>query len=131
MADINATVDNKYRNLFLSTFAEVQLPIKGLTYRTNFGYNYRTSFSGSYYGRNTLSGKNVEGSASISNTHYWDYTWENIVNYNLQIKKHKIDLTGLYSLQQTSNQTSSQTAQCFVNDDSEYHNMAAGEKIRK
>lgn len=131
MADINATVDNKYRNLFLSTFAEVQLPIKGLTYRTNFGYNYRTSFSGSYYGRNTLSGKNVEGSASISNTHYWDYTWENIVNYNLQIKKHKIDLTGLYSLQQTSNQTSSQTAQCFVNDDSEYHNMAAGEKNQK
>ena len=131
MADINATVDNKYRNLFLSTFAEVQLPIKGLTYRTNFGYNYRTSFSGSYYGRNTLSGKNVEGSASISNTHYWDYTWENIVNYNLQIKKHKIDLTGLYSLQQTSNQTSSQTAQCFVNDDSEYHNMAAGGKNQK
>ncbi len=131
MADINATVDNKYRNLFLSTFAEVQLPIKGLTYRTNFGYNYRTSFSGSYYGRNTLSGKNVEGSASISNTHYWDYTWENIVNYNLQIKKHKIDLTGLYSLQQTFNQTSSQTAQCFVNDDSEYHNMAAGEKNQK
>ena len=29
MSDINATVDNEYRNLFLSAFAEVQPPING------------------------------------------------------------------------------------------------------
>lgn len=131
MANINATTDNEYRNLFLSVFAEVQLPIKGLSYRTNFGYNYRNGFEGSYYGRNTLNGKNSEGSASIKNTQYWDYTWENLVNYSYQFRKHKIDLTGLFSMQQTSNQNAQQSATYFVNDDSEYHNMNAGERNQK
>lgn len=131
MSDINATVDNEYRNLFLSAFAEVQLPIKGLSYRTNFGYNYRSGFEGSYYGRNTLSGKNVDGMATVKNSHYYDYTWENLINYNRQFGKHKIDLTGLFSLQQTSDKTSEQSAECFVNDDSEYYNMEMGEKNQK
>lgn len=128
MANINATTDNRYRNLFLSAFAEIKLPVKGLSYRTNFGYNYRNSFEGSYYGRNTLSGKNSEGSASIYNRQYTDYTWENLVNYNNQFGKHKLDLTGLFSMQQTSDQNANQSADCFVNDDSEYNNMNAGEK---
>lgn len=131
MANIDAVTDNNYRNLFLSSFAEVQFPIKGLSYRTNFGYNYRTSFEGSYYGRNTLNGKNVDGKASIVNRHYWDYTWENLINYNNQFGKHKLDLTGLFSMQQTSDQKAEQSAECFVNDDSDYHNMNAGEKNQK
>lgn len=131
MGNINATVDNKYRNLFLSGFAEIKLPVKGLSYRSNFGYNYRNSFNASYYGRNTFSGKSVDGSASIKNTQYSDYTWENLVNYSNQFGKHKLDLTGLFSMQQTSNQSAQQSADCFVNDDSEYHNMNAGEKNQK
>ena len=131
MANIDATVDNLYRNLFLSAFAEIQLPVKGLSYRSNFGYNYRNGFAGSYYGRNTLSGRTTDGSASIKNTQYWDYTWENLLNYNRQFGKHKIDLTGLFSMQQTSNQSAQQSAECFVNDDSEYYNMNAGEKNQK
>lgn len=131
MANIDATIDNLYRNLFLSAFAEIQLPVKGLSYRSNFGYNYRNGFEGSYYGRNTLSGKSVEGSASIKNTQYWDYTWENLINYDRQFGKHKLNLTGLFSMQQTSNQSAQQSAECFVNDDSEYHNMNAGEKQKQ
>lgn len=131
MGNINATVDNKYRNLFLSGFAEIKLPVKGLSYRSNFGYNYRNSFNASYYGRNTFSGKSVDGSASIKNTQYSDYTWENLINYSNQFGKHKLDLTGLFSMQQTSNQSAEQSADCFVNDDSEYHNMNAGEKNQK
>ena len=34
-------------------------------------------------------------------------------------------------MQQTSNQSAQQSADCFVNDDSEYHNMNAGEKNQK
>lgn len=131
MADIDAITDNYYRNLFLSGFVEIKLPVKGLSYRSNFGYNYRSGFSGSYYGRNTFSGKKVDGEASISNSHYWDYTWENIINYNRQFGKHKLDLTGLFSMQQTSDRSSSQSAESFVNDDSAYHNMNAGEKNQK
>ncbi len=131
MANINAVTDNEYRNIFVSSFAEIQLPVKGLSYRTNFGYNYRNYFEGSYYGRDTYSGSQVDGSASIMNRHYWDYTWENVVNYDRQFGKHKLNLTGLFSMQQTSDKKATQSADCFVNDDSAYHNMNAGEKNQK
>lgn len=128
MANISATNDKTSRNIFFSTFAEVQIPIDGLSFRTNFGYNYRNNFAGTYYGRNTLAGKQVNGSASIENTHYYDYTWENLLKYNKTFGKHKLDATALFSMQQTSKQESKQSGESFVNDDSEYHNMAGAEK---
>lgn len=131
MANINAITDKVYRNVFISTFAEIKLPVKGLSYRTNLGYNYRNKFEGSYYGRNTLSGKSKEGSATIKNEHYYDYTWENLINYNRIFGKHKVDATGLFSMQQTQKVNSEQSAECFVNDDSEYYNMNLGEKNQK
>ncbi len=131
MGNVNATTDNVQRNLFISSFAEIKLPIKGLKFRSNLGYNYRSKFQGSYYGRNTFSGKSVDGSASVKNEHYYDYTWENLLTYNNTFGKHKIDATGLFSVQETQTKTAQQDAECFVNDDSEYHNMNAGEKNQK
>lgn len=128
MADINAVDDKVSRNVFVSTFAEIKLPVKGLSFRTNFGYNYRNRTEGIYYGRNTVTGAAVNGSASIENRHYSDYTWENILKYERTVREHKFDVTGLFSMQQTSNETSEQSAESFVSDASEYHNMAAGEK---
>lgn len=128
LADMEATSDKTARNIFISTFAEAMLPIKGLSFRTNFGYNYRSKFEGEYYGRNTLSGKAKNGSASILNEHYWDYTWENLLKYTGEFGKHKIDATALFSMQQTSLEQSKQSGTSFVNDDSEYHNMAGAEE---
>lgn len=128
MANIDATTDKVHRNVFISSFAEIRFPIKGLSFRTNLGYNYRSKNEGYYYGRNTISGKSVEGFAQIYNQHYYDYTWENLLKYNQIFGKHKIDATGLFSVQETQSKTASQYAECFVNDDSEYYNMNAGEK---
>ncbi len=128
MANINAISDKVHRNIFISTFAEIKLPVKGLTFRTNLGYDYRSKNEGSYYGRNTLSGKSKDGIAKIFNEHYTDYTWENILKYNQTFGKHKIDATGLFSVQETKAQEATQSAETFVNDDSEYYNMNAGEK---
>ncbi|WP_288205692.1 TonB-dependent receptor [uncultured Parabacteroides sp.] len=128
LADLDATSDKTSRNIFVSTYAEAKLPIKGLSFRTNFGYNYRNKFEGSYYGRNTVTGKAKNGSAAIKNQHDWDYTWENVLKYELQVGKHKFDATGLFSMQQTSQEISEQKGTSFVNDDSEYHNMAGAEE---
>lgn len=128
LADLEATSDKTDRNIFVSTYADAKLPIKGLSFRTNFGYNYRSKFEGSYYGRNTLTGKAKNGSAAIKNQHDWDYTWENVLKYELQVGKHKFDATGLFSMQQTSQEISEQKGTSFVNDDSEYHNMAGAEE---
>ena len=126
-ANEKATSDKVTRNIFISTFAEAMLPVKGLSFRTNFGYNYRSKFEGEYYGRNTLTGRAQNGSAKILNQHYWDYTWENLLKYNREFGKHKIDATALFSMQQTNTQQSEQSGTSFVNDDSEYHNMAGAE----
>ena len=126
MSDCDAIEDKTNRNVFISTFADITLPVKGLSFRTNFGYNYRNNFVGTYYGRNTLTGSKVDGAASIENTHYWDYTWENILKYENTFGKHKIDATGLFSIQETSKQYSKQSAESFVNDEGGYHNMAGG-----
>lgn len=128
LADLEATSDKTARNIFISTYADAKLPIKGLSFRTNFGYNYRNKFEGSYYGRNTVTGKAKNGSAAIKNQHDWDYTWENVLKYKLQLGKHKFDATGLFSMQQTSQEISEQKGTSFVNDDSEYHNMAGAEE---
>lgn len=128
MSDCDAIEDKTNRNVFISTFADITLPVKGLSFRTNFGYNYRNNFVGTYYGRNTLTGSKVDGAASIENTHYWDYTWENILKYENTFGKHKINATGLFSIQETSKQYSKQSAESFVNDEGGYHNMAGGEK---
>lgn len=128
MVNVNADQDKTNRNFFLNTFAEIQTPLKGLVLRTNFGYNYRNSFTGTYYGRNTMTGKNTNGKASISNENYWDYTWENLIKYNREFGKNTLDVTGLFSIQETQRKKSSESGESFVNDDSGYHNLGAAEK---
>ena len=128
LADANATNDKISRNVFISTFAEIQFPVDGLKFRTNFGYNYRNLMEGTYYGRDTKTGQAVNGSASIKNTNYYDYTWENVLTYDKTFGKHKIGATALFSVQETNKKIAEESGESFVNDESEYHNMAGAEK---
>lgn len=131
MSNINAISDKTHRNLFISSFADIKLPVKGLSFRTNLGYNYRSKNEGKYYGRNTDDGRSTDGKASILNEHYQDYTWENMLKYNQTFGKHKIDATALFSVQETQLKKSEMSGEGFVNDDSHYHNMNAAEKNQK
>ena len=127
MANVKADQDQTSRNFFLNGYADILLPIKGLSARTTFGYNYRSSFTGTYYGRNTKDGRIANGKAGISNDNYWDYTWENLLKYNRSFGKHRLDATGLFSVQQTQKRSAGESAESFVNDDSSYDNINAGE----
>lgn len=132
MRNVNALEDKPSRNFFLNAYAHILLPLKGLSFRTNFGYNYRSNFTGTYYGRDTEDGKEtpgkIGGKASISNEHYNDYTWENILRYEREIGAHRFDVTGLFSVQETYKSTSKQTGEGFVTDDTEYHMMGTAER---
>jgi len=132
MKNVNAVQDKPSRNFFLNAYADILLPVKGLSFRTNFGYNYRSSFTGTYYGRNTEDGKEtpgkIGGKASVSNSHYNDYTWENVLRYERETGDHRFDLTGLFSVQETQNKSSSQSGEGFVTDDTGYHMMGTAER---
>lgn len=132
MLNVNADQDRTNRNFFLNAYANILLPVKGLSFRTNLGYNYRSSFTGTYYGRDTYEGREeggqVGGKASISNEHYNDYTWENILRYEREIGDHRFDVTGLFSVSETHKTNSSQSGEGFVTDDTSYHMMGTAER---
>ncbi|MDE6449852.1 MAG: SusC/RagA family TonB-linked outer membrane protein, partial [Muribaculaceae bacterium] len=94
MRNVRADSKNTSRNALGNGFIEIA-PIKGLTIKSQIGYNYRDNFTGSYYGRDTATGLKVDGSASISTSRTTDWTWENIVKHTNTFGKHYIDLTGL------------------------------------
>jgi len=133
MRNVNAEQDRTNRNFFLSSYANILLPIKGMSLRSNFGYNYRSSFTGTYYGRDTWDGREqaglAGGKASISNGHYYDYTWENILRYERDFGDHHIDFTGLFSMQQTQDRSASQSGEGFVTDDTGYNMMNTAARL--
>lgn len=135
MLNVNADQDRTSRNFFFNAYANILLPVKGLSFRTNYGYNYRSNFTGTYYGRDTYEGREqggmVGGKASISNDHYTDYTWENILKYEGEFGKHRLDATGLFSVQETEKVNSSQSGEGFVTDDTGYHMMGTAERNQK
>lgn len=132
MINVNADQERISRNFFVNAYAEIFFPVKGLTFKTNYGYNYRSSFTGTYYGRDTYEGREqggqVGGKASISNSHYNDYTWENVLRYDRDFGVHHFDATGLFSMQETKSVSSSQSAQGFVTDDTSYYMMGTAER---
>ncbi len=127
MKDVNADSKNTSRNFLANGFVDILFPVKGLSFRSQFGYNYRDNFTGTYYGRNTVTGKQVDGKASISNSRTTDYTWENVLKYEGVFGKHRIDATGLFSVQEKKTVKSSQSGDTFVNDDSSFYRMSGAE----
>ncbi len=133
MRNVNAVQDRYNNNFFLSGYANILLPVKGLSLRSNFGYNYRSGFTGTYYGRDTFEGRDqgvqAGGSATIGNSHYNDYTWENLLKYERELGDHRFDVTGLFSMQETKSWGTSQSGQGFVTDDTEYFMIGTADRL--
>lgn len=127
MKDVNADQKNTSRNVLVNGYIDITF-CKGLTLKSQFGYNYRDNFTGTYYGRNTVTGRKVNGRASTSTSFTTDYTWENILKYDRDFGKHHFDATALFSMQQKKNNSNSQAGESFVNDDSSFYKMDGAEK---
>ena len=87
----------KYR-IFNSVYAELQLA-KGLKYRVNFGPDFTISRNGQFNGALTNAIKGGNPTATTDNRFGFNYTLENILTYNKQIKDHNIGITALQSMQ--------------------------------
>ncbi|MDT0676537.1 SusC/RagA family TonB-linked outer membrane protein [Autumnicola musiva] len=89
---------------FNNFFGEVKIPgVDGLSYRINLGLNYRNTNGGNYTGVGVFSAQgDTPSSASISNSTTTRYLIENLVTYDRTFNdKHKINLVGLYSTEET------------------------------
>jgi TonB-linked SusC/RagA family outer membrane protein len=96
---LGSVVDDMERhNYFIGNiYSEFQLPIKGLTYRINFGNNYAINehYQGSMYGFGGL------GEAYKQNSSLYDYTLDNIVNYTRDFGSHNINATLVYGISES------------------------------
>ncbi|MBV9772466.1 MAG: TonB-dependent receptor [Gemmatimonadetes bacterium] len=113
--------DDSHR-VFTSNYAQLDFPfLKGLSYRVNAGLDYANRDQGRYYGRDTRSGLVANGLAITSQSNRSDWTVENIARYNRAFGKHSVDLTTLYSIQQSSLESTGLRGEGFPNDVLTYH----------
>jgi len=109
-------IDEGYQ-VITNNYVIVDFPFaKGLQYRINTGVRFGLSNDATYYGRNTQTGFRDGGSASVSRGISRDIVIENIVNYTRDFDKHHVFLTGVYSFENSRDNTNRLSAQGFPND---------------
>lgn len=119
------TDDKERHNYFFANFyAEIKLPVKGLTYRLNYGNNYRTDehFQANPYGAS------LTGEAYKQHTSYYDYTVDNIVNYAGTFGKHDIAATFLYGASERKQNYTEAKAQNFSRTTLGYNSLQLGKE---
>jgi TonB-dependent starch-binding outer membrane protein SusC len=91
----NNITDRERHTYFVgNVYSEFQLPIKGLTYRINYGNNYTIN---SHYQSNPY-GNSLTGEAYKEFSTVYNYTVDNIVNYTKEFGLHNIGATLVYGL---------------------------------
>lgn len=111
---------------FSTAYIEIS-PIEGLKYRFNGGAEIRSDVYGNFYAKNTTHNLGVSSSAENATTLTTSYTLENLLIYDKTIaRKHKINLTGLYSFQKYSAQNTTFDYTGLLSDAAQYYNPALG-----
>lgn len=121
--------NDETRRLFTSNFIEADL-LEGLSYRLNAGLETAVGELGRYYGRNTRTGLNSQGSALTSHASRFDWTAENVLNYKRFLGSHSIDFTGLLSLQSNNLDIQELRSEGFPNDVLTYYQAELGALVR-
>lgn len=105
------SIKNLIRRLrtFNSLYGEIEI-LDGLKYRINVGLDFRQDQTDNYFGPNTMYNTNTtidRSTESVGNSEAWTYTIENLLTYDKTIgEKHRVTLTGLYSVQKDHFQSS-------------------------
>lgn len=95
---------------FANLYTEIRVPhIKGLTYRINYGNNYRIfkRYRSSTYAQNRT------GEAYKNHTFYNDFTFDNILTYTRDFGNHNIAATLLYGAVERKSESTNATARQF------------------
>jgi TonB-linked SusC/RagA family outer membrane protein len=120
---LNYTHEDVARSVVTTNYLHIDFPfLKGLSYRLNTGYNYRTRLIEEFRAtHNTLEGEQKGGVATVNNQGKEDWTLENIVDYNAVFQKHSIRLTAVYSAQQFTQKYHDNTGVGFPGDFQTYY----------
>ena len=97
---LNYINSDKTKSINTNNYLQIDFPfLKGLSYKLNTGYEYRTWVTQTYAGRNTYEGSQSNGKLELMSQFDENWLVENILSYNNTFGKHSVFLTGLYSAQ--------------------------------
>ena len=114
---------------FTTLFADVTL-FKGLRYRFNTGVELRSDIYGDFFAGKTTNNLGGLSTAQNRTNFRTNYTIENILTYDKIIDgKHKINFTGLFSLQEQSTQGNEFRNNTIAADDLQYYNPTYGANL--
>jgi TonB-linked SusC/RagA family outer membrane protein len=120
-----AQIDEQRRYRVLNAlYAEYKI-IDGLTYRVNFGPDFVVNRAGRFIGSQTNFAKGGNNYAQATNAYGFDYTLENIVNYNKVVGKHTVGVTALHSIQKDRTEVFQGTGQGVPVEKQAYYNLGA------
>jgi len=114
--------------VFSNIFAEIDI-LDNLNYRMNYGpslINYRR---GLFQGSN--SGARQGGNALVRKEHerVFEYTFENILTYNLETGDHNLNFTGVYSIQEKDHEYTHIEVEDIPYESQLYHNLGTAETV--
>jgi TonB-linked SusC/RagA family outer membrane protein len=119
-----AQVDNTKRyRIFNSIYAEVKI-LEGLKYRVNFGPDFTISRWGRFIGAATNARRLGDPQATSRNDVGFNWTLENVVNYNKTFaKKHNLGVTLLQSIQKDNFETYRTEVQGVPAETQQFYNL--------
>ncbi|HEY5771741.1 MAG TPA: SusC/RagA family TonB-linked outer membrane protein, partial [Chitinophagaceae bacterium] len=119
----------KRSGTFTSLYADVSI-VKGLKYRFNSGVELRNDVYGEFYASKTTNNLGGLSTAQNRSNFRTNYTLENILTYDRTFDtKHKINFTGLFSLQEQSTQGNEFRNNTIASDDLQYYNPTYGANL--
>lgn len=114
-------------NLFSNIYADLKLPIKGLTFRLNVADNLRFNETKNFTPTYDRDGFKVQNSASHNLSKGVDFTLENILKYNKTIASiHNVDLTLMYGMESTKNTGTYSASSLLFSDALGYYGLSLG-----
>ena len=114
---------------FTTLYADINI-IEGLKYRFNSGVELRSDIYGEFYAGKTTNNLGGLSTAQNRTNFRTNYTVENILTYDKVIaKRHKVNFTGLFSLQEQSTQGNEFRNNSIAADDLQYYNPTYGANL--
>ncbi|AGA79716.1 SusC/RagA family TonB-linked outer membrane protein [Echinicola vietnamensis] len=128
----NITRETRTLN-YLSNLSLSFTPVENLKISSNFSPNIEFSRYGEYRGRYAKSTSGQQGNtrAEVNNRNRISYTWDNIVNYNLEFgSDHRLNTTFVYSLFMDRYENYLMQRRNYGTDEFLFYNIDAGSDLR-
>jgi len=120
----NYVNETKSSRFFGTAYLNAEI-MKGLVFRTNFGYDSQNNRQGIFEGVNSTFGQTNENKARVqkSETHNESWTWDNVLTYMKDFEVHSLTAMVGHSMSKTVYEDTYATGRGLAFEESLFHNL--------